>query len=126
MQPGTGKARGAGGRLSLVERAPSRPGPPGSPRQGKPDPWLGPRLEAIRERPAGYGRGRSDRTACADGATLGDGIVGEQAGEAPGKGADPTERRLAEGKAQEIIGGRPMLYTVPVNVRATNAIYCPR
>jgi len=48
---------------------------------------------------------------------MGDGSVGKQAGEAPGKSADPTERGLAEGKAQEILDGRPMLYTVPVNSR---------
>jgi hypothetical protein len=34
-----------------------------------------------------------------DTSLLVDGIVGGQAGEAPGKGTDPTERGLAEGKA---------------------------
>ena len=57
---------------------------------------------------------------------MGDGSVGEQDGEAPGKRADPPERRLAEGKAQEIIGGRPMPYTVPVNLQwiAEAAMLC--
>jgi hypothetical protein len=32
---------------------------------------------------------------------MGDGIIGEQAGETPGKGADPSERGLAEGKSRK-------------------------
>jgi len=52
-----------------------------------------------------WSNARGDRTAFADGATMGDGSVGEQAGDAPGKGADPTERGLAEGKAPETLGG---------------------
>jgi hypothetical protein len=42
-------------------------------------------------------------------------FLGSLAGEAAGKGADPTERGVAEGKSQKILNAGPMLYTVPGN-----------
>ncbi len=46
--------------------------------------------------------------------------LGPLAGEAVGKGADPAERGVAEGKTQEILNAGPMMYTVAANPASKN------